>query len=470
MGNKVANHWNEKEELIKLKAGDELAFGKLYAHFSGKIYGQLLHLLKDQNLVDKLVQDLFLTIWDNRGSFPLKTAFETHLNTTAENLVFDYFRKFVSDEETELLIAHFGTLSEKELRLLIRKALSDDLPAGFIDLRLKKHIANLYPSLSSVIKSTDQKIKLIPFYKQRSFAYLAIACTALLVTGFMSMFYREFRSSKFDDPITGSASYGIVPGSNKAALLLPDGQTINLSEVKSGLLITESGITYNDGTELPVFTDGLDFTLKTPNGGQYMLTLSDGTKVWLNAASSLKFPGIFSAQKLRKVTLSGEAYFEVTKDAASPFVVKSARQEVKVLGTHFQVSSYPDDATVNTALLNGSVLVEHSFLQNKETLLKPGEELLLSESTAKVEKANVEDLLAWKNGLFVFKKEPIGSIMKKISRWYDVAVVYETGVDQDQVLSSEVSRFDELSTVLSQLELSGVVHFKLEAKRILVLK
>lgn len=469
MGIKTPEDWNEKEELIKLKAGDEVAFGRLYAHFSEKIYGQLLYLLKDQNLADKLVQDLFLTVWDNKNTISLKTAFRIQLNTTAEKLVFDYFRKFVSDEETELLMAHFGTLSEKELRLLIKKALSDELPPDFFDVRLKKHIADLYPLLSSVIKSADHKIKLIPFYKQRSFAYLAIACLALLVTGFMSLFYREFRASKFDDPITGSASYGIVPGSNKASLLLPDGQTINLSEFKSGLLITESGITYNDGTELPVFTDGMDFTLKTPNGGQYMLTLSDGTKVWLNAASSLKFPGVFSTQKIRKVVLSGEAYFEVAANAASPFVVKSARQHVKVLGTHFQVSSYPDDDAVSTALLSGAVLVDHPAIGSKETVLKPGQQLTLTATAAKVENVNVAELVAWKNGSFVFKSEPLGSIMKKISRWYDVPVVYEN-VDQDQLFSAEFSRFGELSTVLSQLELSGAVHFKLEAKRIVVLK
>lgn len=470
MAIKTPELWNEKEELIKLKTGDEAAFSKIYAHFSGKIYGQLLHLLKDQNLTDKLIQDLFLTAWDKRGSISLKTDLKIHLNAMAENLVFDYFKKFVSDEETELLMAHFGTLSEKELRLLIRKALLDELPPNFIDQGLKKHIAELYPALSAVIKSADQNIKLIPFYKQRSFAYLAIACTALLVTGFMSMFYRQFRASKFDDPITGSASYGIVPGSNKASLLLSDGQTINLSEVKSGLLINEFGITYNDGTALPVIANGVDLTLETPNGGQYMLTLSDGTKVWLNAASSIKFPGLFSPQKIRKVVLSGEAYFEVAKNAASPFVVKSARQDVKVLGTHFQVSSYPDDDTVRTALLQGAVLVDHPSLENKETLLKPGQQLLLTATAAKLENRNVEELIAWKNGLFVFKDESLVSIMKKISRWYNVPVVYEGLVNQDQFLSAEVSRFDELSTVLSQLELSGAVHFKLETERIVVLQ
>ncbi|WP_316820997.1 FecR domain-containing protein [Pedobacter gandavensis] len=470
MGIKVPDHWNEKEELIKLKAGDETAFGNIYTHFSGKIYGQLLHLLKDQNLTDKLVQDLFLTVWDKRGSIPLKTDFKTHLNTLAENLVFDYFRKFVSDEETELLMAHFGTLSEKELRLLIRKALVDELPPGFIDPRLKKHIAALYPALSELIKSADQKIKLIPFYKQRSFAYLAIACTALLVTGLMSIFYPQIRASKFNDPITGSASYGIVPGSNKATLVLADGQRMNLSEVNSGLLISESGITYNDGTELPVLANETEFTLETPNGGQYMLTLSDGSKVWLNAASSIKFPGVFSAQKIRKVILDGEAYFEVASLAESPFIVKSARQELKVLGTHFQVSSYLDDDTVRTALLQGSVLVDHPSVDNKETLLKAGQELLLTTTKAVVENRNVEDLVAWKSGLFVFNQESLGSIMKKISRWYNVAVVYDDLVDQNRVLTAKFSRFDELSTILSQLELTGAVHFKLEAQRIVVLK
>lgn len=470
MGIKVPEHWNEKEELIKLKAGEETAFGKLYARFSEKIYGQLLHLLKDQNLVDKLIQDLFLTVWDSRGKLSLKTAFIIQLNTMAENLVFDYFRKFAAEEETELLIAHFGTLSEKELRLLIRKALADELPPKFIDVRLKKHIADLYPLLSTVIKSADQKIKLIPFYKQRSFAYLAIACLALMVTGFMSMFYREFRASKFDDPITGSASYGIVPGSNKAALLLPDGQELNLSEVKSGLRITESGITYNDGTQLPVSVDGMDLMLKTPNGGQYMLTLSDGTKVWLNAASSLKFPGVFSAEKVRKVQLSGEAYFEVATNAAAPFMVKSIRQELKVLGAHFQVSSYPEDAAVSSTLVTGSVLVDHPGIGNKETILKPGQQLILTETMAQLKNVDIEAATSWKNGMFIFKSEPLSSIMQKISRWYDVPVVYE-GVNPDQpLLSLEASRFDELSKLLSLLELSGAVHFKLEAERILVLK
>lgn len=469
MDAKVPNGWNEKEELIQLKAGAESAFGKLFANYSEQIYVRLLHLLKDQNLVDKLVQDLFLTVWDKRNSIPLKSPFKNYLDTLAETLVFEYFRKFVAEEETELLMAHFGTLSEKEVRLLIRKALADELPPDFIDARLKQHVASLFPLLTSMIVSDDHKIKPIPFYKQRSFAYLAIACLALLTTGVMSVFYRQFRASKFDDPITGSASYGIVPGSNKGMLLLPDGQTIHLSEVKSGLLVTESGITYNDGTMLAIGGDVLDFTLEIPNGGQYMLTLSDGTKVWLNAGSSLKFPRVFSELKLRKVVLSGQAYFEVASNAASPFVVKSANQQVKVLGTQFEVSNYPDDASASTALLKGSVLVDHPLAENKETILKPGEQVVVTGTAVEIGKINEEEVVGWKNGLFVFNAEPLQSIMKKISRWYDVAVVYED-VNLNQPLTLKISRFDELSKVLSSLESSGVVHFKLEEQRIVVMK
>ena len=260
----------------------------------------------------------------------------------------------------------------------------------------------------------------------------------------------------------------IAPGSNKAYLRLADGSTISLSDVKAGLSIQDNQLQYNDGT--PVKTGAQDLsllekgvTINTPRGGTYQINLQDGTRVWLNAASRLTYYKGLNKHGERVVTLNGEAYFEVAKDKAHPFIVQSKKQKVEVLGTHFNISNYDDDSTARTTLLEGSVKIN-------EILLKPGQQSVITGNQLKVMPADIELAMAWKNDDFVFEGEDFKTTMRKIARWYDVGIEYEPGVRDDIELGGWISRKSKLSEVLKQIEQVGNVHFKIEGRRIIVEK
>lgn len=204
--------------------------------------------------------------------------------------------------------------------------------------------------------------------------------------------------------------------------------------------------------------------IETPRAGQYQINLPDGTKVWLNAASSLRYPSRFSGSK-RIVALTGEGYFEVAKNKQHPFVVKTDRQEVQVLGTHFNINSYTDESSTNTTLVEGSVRV--TTLDGKNRLLKPGEQSQLKGDEIEVSDVDTENVLSWKNGDFVFKGDDFKSIMRKISRWYDVEVIYQGDFD-DLKFGGYISRTKNISSVLSIMESTGKVHFNIKDKRITV--
>jgi transmembrane sensor len=196
--------------------------------------------------------------------------------------------------------------------------------------------------------------------------------------------------------------------------------------------------------------------------------LPDGTKVWLNAESTLKFPSTFShLNNDRTVEMIGEAYFEVTKDKAHPFIVKSNGQEVKVLGTHFNVKSYVQDGNIKTTLLEGAVQV--STKDQQQVVLKPGQQALVKGRKIDVQQADTELAVAWKNHKFMFEKESIRNVMAMVERWYDVDVVYQGELTED-LFGGSVSRSDDITVVLNTLELTGKVHFKIEGRRILVTK
>lgn len=258
----------------------------------------------------------------------------------------------------------------------------------------------------------------------------------------------------------------IAPGGNKATLTLANGKTITLSDAKSGVVIDAGKLSYNDGSPL---NDDLTGDVKdelmeinTPKGGQYELTLPDGSKIWLNAASTLKFPKTFSGQPGRTVELSGEAYFEVAKDKLHPFRVKSAGQEVEVLGTHFNVNAYRDEAHIKTTLLEGKVKV------NDAAILSPNEEAVVAGGKIKINQVNAQEAVAWKNGEFMFNDEQLGIIMRKIARWYDLEIRYQDENMQTQLFGGTITKFGNVSDVLRMLELTGGVHFKIEGRRIIV--
>jgi len=267
----------------------------------------------------------------------------------------------------------------------------------------------------------------------------------------------------------------IGPGGNKATLTLADGSKISLTDAKNGQLAEQSGITITksaDGqliytiSDLRPQTSDLEYnTIETPTGGQYKIVLPDGTKAWLNAASSLRYPVRFTGKE-RRVEITGEAYFEVVHNRLMPFMVVGEEQTVKVLGTHFNINSYADEGNIRTTLVEGSVEVSNKVIVK---VLLPGQQSVLKNTDLTVTEANIEEAIAWKNGYFRFNGETIENIMRKLSRWYNIEVRYE-GKVSDESFYGTISHFKNISEVLKMLELTKGVHFKIEGRRVTVMQ
>lgn len=322
----------------------------------------------------------------------------------------------------------------------------------------------------------NQSSKRISFRPQLTPAFrrgIAAAAAVLLVVSAVIYFGRLEKGT--DGNLAGQ--HEIVPGSNKAVLTLANGKKINLNDAQNGVLAQQSGIKVskasngqivytitNQSAEHTISKKQFN-TIETPNGGQYQLILPDGTKVWLNAASSLKYPVVFNGEE-RKVELIGEGYFEVSDRSGQVFKVLTPRGTIEVLGTHFNVNAYNDEPANRVALLEGSVKVSIGM---NNTLMKPGEQTLISEKGIQlIKNANNETAIAWKDGYFKFDDENIQTIMRKIARWYNVDIQYEKGIPEYGFVG-KVSRFNKVSEVLKVLELTGEIHFKAEGRRITVM-
>ncbi|WP_316818218.1 FecR family protein [Pedobacter nyackensis] len=327
--------------------------------------------------------------------------------------------------------------------------------------------AGIYAEIGKGSKKTNYRL------------WMAAAAVLLLVltAGVLFLKSNHLPSGKVN---TIAKNDDILPGGNKATLTLANGEHValtdstmnqlanqagsSISKTANGILIYKANaLASNSGTE----TGEVVFnTLRTPRGGQFQIVLPDGTHVWLNAASSLKFPAAFKGKK-RQVELNGEAYFEVAKNKKMPFTVHTKNQEIEVLGTHFNVSSYDEETTTKTTLLEGSVKV---VAQNNQRVLVPGEQAQINNSTKKikVQLANVDEAIAWKNGYFVFNDEKLESIMQRVSRWYDVDCQFEGDLGNLSFLG-EVERSKNISSLLKVLESTGNVHFKIEGRKIIVM-
>jgi ferric-dicitrate binding protein FerR (iron transport regulator) len=271
--------------------------------------------------------------------------------------------------------------------------------------------------------------------------------------------------------------HDIAPGGNKAVLTLANGTSVVLDDTQTGLLAKQGGtqvvkagdglLTYHKNQ--PVSGAVLYNTLSTPRGGQYQLVLPDGTRVWMNASSSIRFPAEFR-EKERNITLSGEAYFEVAQDAAKPFKVTVAASggrngfTIDVLGTHFNVMAYEEEQTCSTTLLEGAVRIGSGGTYNK---LLPGEQAKIDQrNTVKIVHPDMDEVMAWKNGEFLFNSYGIEKIMRQLSRWYDVEVVYEGKIPEGH-FSGAVNRNNNISQVLKILEAGGV-RFLIEGRKLIV--
>ncbi len=256
-----------------------------------------------------------------------------------------------------------------------------------------------------------------------------------------------------------------APGTDKATLTLADGTQMNLRTGEPGIIVADNQVTYTDGTavlpadkEIPTRL----MSLSTPKGGQYRIVLSDGTKVWLNAASKLTYPAQFTGND-RTVEISGEAYFEIHENKEQPFVVRSEGQLITVLGTKFNISAFSDEDIVKTTLTHGAIRVSRqSDPAGQSVLLRPGEQSVLSPTTGSLikQEADAESELAWKNGLFKFNNTPLPVLMRQIARWYDIDVAYE-GHPKPTKFFGEIERSYNLSDVLKVLE-HGDIRFRME--------
>lgn len=262
----------------------------------------------------------------------------------------------------------------------------------------------------------------------------------------------------------------VRPGGDRATLTLADGSIVSLDSIRNGQIASENAgkvtkaenglIVYEAGQSSAAISYN---TIATPRGGQYRLELSDGTRVWLNAASSLRYPVRFDGEN-REVELTGEAYFEVAKNAAKPFRVKANGAEVVVLGTHFNVNAYADEPATRTTLLEGSVKV---LTGARSDLLRPGQQADVKAGGIAVSAADTDKAVAWKEGYFQFSGSSLQEVMRQLMRWYDIDVRYE-GVIRPRRFGGEISRTSNLDEVLKILEISGV-HFKLTEKQLLVM-
>ena len=312
---------------------------------------------------------------------------------------------------------------------------------------------------------------------------IAVAASIVIAMGTGYWFY--------NNQLTGPQSkmtsqVDIAPGKNTAMLTFSNGKTILLSDAKKGVSVNASQLKYNDGSAvsssagMDIITGGAPaegpVTATTPRGGTYEVILSDGTHVWLNADTKLTFPSKFSGSN-RMVILTGEAYFEVAKNKAKPFIVNCGEQRIEVLGTHFNIMAYKDETASLITLVEGSVKVNSG---TAKAILKPGQQAEISrKNTSSIvlnKEINTEQVMAWKNGYFMFENEPVESIMRKISRWYNVDIVYQDNL-QDKALFGTMSRFTNVSEVLKRLELTGLLRFKIDnnngpgkERRIIVMK
>jgi transmembrane sensor len=329
-------------------------------------------------------------------------------------------------------------------------------------------------SVAVLRKKLDESGK--PFSVIRMWTPLRVAAAAavfLLIFSSIYLFMQNNASDNPTDAIVTKQAGKIIPGGNKATLTLVDGTVVQLDSTGTAIIANQgnSSIKTMNG-QLAYSTNGgtagsevVFNTIHTPKGGQFQITLADGTNVWLNSASSLRYPTVF-AEGNRVVELTGEGYFEVAPNAKQPFLVKVNDMEVAVLGTHFNINSYSDEPSVKTTLLEGKVKVTRA---DNYILLNPGQQAVVSPFGNKVSIDNnvdLEEVVAWKNGRFLFNGADVEAIMRQVARWYDVEIVYEQKINEP--ITGGLGRSENVQQLLNILEATGKVKFLVNGKQIVV--
>jgi transmembrane sensor len=393
----------------------------------------------------------------------------------AEYLIRLYFQNAITESQKEELAKRMGELTDEQIQSLLEKAWIDYTPEASIPGDISQNIiGNIFKKPVEEMKENTTPV--IPINRRKRWLRLTAAAACVLLIG----------AGIYIWPATGKKEIVIkkeIPaprkledvnaGGQKAVLVLADGSQIVLDSANNGVLAQQGdaqitkradgaiAYTINGNSNAGAFYN----TISTPAGGIYQLVLPDGTKAWLNSLSSIRYPTEFAAAD-RRVQISGEVYFEVAKNPAQPFIVKiNNLTEVKVLGTHFNVNAYNDEAEIKTTLLEGSVNIS---MGNKSCLLIPGQAANINKqgNIKRVNDADLEEAVAWKNGNFLFSSAGLPDIMRQVSRWYNLEIVYDGKIPEDR-FSGRVSRSVNLSNFLKWMQWSDV-HFNLEGEKLII--
>jgi transmembrane sensor len=389
-----------------------------------------------------------------------------------------YLNNTASEEEVEVVEVYYQLFST-EPEVLEKIA---ELGLDPLEKKMRAKISERIKELERVN---------LPGTRSYQLWYRLAGAAIVLISLSVGLYFYVNRSSQYS-AMNIAAENDIKPGKNSAVLTLANGKQISLTDGIDGKIADEKGtaITKTRSGQLIYDISALQGDkpevsfnmLTTPKGGQFQVQLPDGTLVWLNAASVIKFPTTFSGMPERKVVLSGEAYFEVAKVAVKgadgkymsmPFIVETEKQRVEVLGTHFNINAYHDEGSDNTTLLEGSVRVAMLNLKGEKSaqvILKPNQQSVLTTNGIRVNQVDAEQAVAWKSGLFMFEGESLEYIMKKIARWYDVDIHFENEELKQKIYSGSFSRFTNVSQVLQKIELTHTARFTVKGRKITLYK
>lgn len=353
-----------------------------------------------------------------------------------------------------------GECTPEEIRLL-HKWLSN---GEFVEHELVEGM------LLEDLQKVEETLPLLSKPKTISLKYIiAYAASLLIILGIGYYWLDKYNSNS--NHLTGSDTVVLIePGHNKALLKLDNGSVMVLDTIGKDELFKIDGslIKLNSSGQLTYIEEETNVLRKrhqviTPNGGQYEIVLPDGTHVWLNSSSSISFTSTFRGLPERRVDLDGEAYFKVSKDSDHPFIVSSGGQEIKVLGTEFNVSAYSEDDFVKASLVEGSVLFN-------EERLKPGQSATYNNNKTTIDQDNIDDIIAWKNGYFVFFEESLEESMKKVGRWYDIEIFFADNDSRSIIFGGSISKYENAQEVFKMIEKAGGVKIDVRDRKAIITK
>lgn len=380
-----------------------------------------------------------------------------------------------ADQDTLIAAIISKYIRQQELTLAELQHLDQWVQKHSANSQLLEELADTYSLAQQIVqyKKTDTATAFDRFihtlHRKKRVRTLRIwsysAAAVLLVALSISFFLIQHHKTPEENSISTSiVQNDILPGTNRATLILSNGKTINLDEQKQEIIMGDSSLNYGDGTTLATTVNIETALLKTPRAGQYDIVLPDGTKVSLNAESSLEYPVRFTGSE-RRVKLTGEAYFEVTHDKSKPFHVETKNQDVQVLGTVFNIRSYRTKEF--TTLLSGKVMVKNNATK-QSALLMPGQNVTATATLLSVQNVDIQDYVSWKKGFIGGSSVTLQEILAEIERWYDVTVIIDPNLNNSEKALLSINRQEKLSVVLNSISAMYGVNYQIKGKEVYI--